>query len=242
MDFAIAFNVFAHTSNPLKMLQNVSQILRNEGKLFILTSQANMILGTQFDTVYHEHINFFNVKSMKKLLERAGLSLQNVEVVDVHGVSYLWTIKKTIGESVFTEREEFEASSGMYEPQLYLNLASEVEHLASKFSEKVLDLQSLGYKVAIFGAAAKGSTFFNFVKLVPDFIFDDSPNKKWRFSPVGNVQVLPSEELERFQDKIAFIVPAWNVKNEIVYKLKKLRSEGGDVVLTYFPKLSIEHL
>lgn len=242
LDFAIAFNVFAHTANPLKMLQNISQILRNEGKLFILTSQANMILGTQFDTVYHEHINFFNVKSMKKLLQRASLSLQSVELVDVHGGSYLWTIVKTNSESALTEREEYERRLKMYEAELYSNLTNAVNDLVSNFNKQVQGLQNAGHKIAIFGAAAKGSTFFNFVKLVPDFIFDDSPNKKWKFSPIGNVQVHPSEELERFHDKMAFIVPAWNVKNEIVQKLKKLRSNRGDAILTYFPKLSIEYL
>lgn len=242
LDFAIAFNVFAHTANPLKMLQNISQILRTEGKLFILTSQANMILGTQFDTVYHEHINFFNVKSMKKILERVGLRLQNVELVDVHGGSYLWTITNSNTPSAFTKREEFEEKSKMYEPDLYLNLNTAVDELVKMFHEKLQELKVSGYKIAIFGAAAKGSTFFNFAKLVPDFIFDDSPNKKWKYAPIGNVQVLPSEELERFQDKIAFIVPAWNVKREIIEKLRKLRKERGDLVLTYFPTLSIEYL
>jgi 2-polyprenyl-3-methyl-5-hydroxy-6-metoxy-1,4-benzoquinol methylase len=93
-DVIVAMNVFAHTSNPLEILNGINRCLANSGRAFIQTSQANMFNTGQFDTVYHEHISFFSVRSMKALLERANLSLVNVSIVPIHGMSYLWEIRK----------------------------------------------------------------------------------------------------------------------------------------------------
>ena len=51
---------------------------KNVRTLFIQTSQAEMCKNNEFDTIYHEHINFFNVRSMKTLVEKCGLKLHDV--------------------------------------------------------------------------------------------------------------------------------------------------------------------
>ena len=68
--------------------------MHSSSTLVIQTSQADMCRNNEFDTVYHEHINYFNVKSMSHLIERAKLKLHNVEKRPIHGSSYLFVIKK----------------------------------------------------------------------------------------------------------------------------------------------------
>jgi hypothetical protein len=46
--------------------------------LFVQTSQADMVLHNEFDTIYHEHVNFFNANSMNKLAQRVGLNVIDV--------------------------------------------------------------------------------------------------------------------------------------------------------------------
>ena len=58
--------------------------------LFIQTSQAEMILNNQFDTIYHEHVSFFNVNSFSRLVDRTNLQLIDVIKTPVHGISYLF--------------------------------------------------------------------------------------------------------------------------------------------------------
>ena len=54
--------------------------MHEHSTLIIQTSQADMCKNREFDTIYHEHINFFNVKSMLKLTKRAKLKLHNVDL------------------------------------------------------------------------------------------------------------------------------------------------------------------
>ena len=53
-----------------------------------------MCKNYEFDTIYHEHINFFNIQSMMEILKRTGLKLHNVTKDPIHGSSYIFVIKK----------------------------------------------------------------------------------------------------------------------------------------------------
>jgi SAM-dependent methyltransferase len=86
-DVIVAMNIFAHTNNPLEILLGIKECLKDNGKAYIQTSQAEMFFTGEFDTVYHEHISFFNVRSMKALLKRADLYLSDVSIVKIHGGS-----------------------------------------------------------------------------------------------------------------------------------------------------------
>jgi SAM-dependent methyltransferase len=74
-DVITAQNVFAHGPEPLKFLENAKHAMHDNTLLFIQTSQAFRIRNNEFDTIYHEHMSFFNVKSMNELCKRAGLHL-----------------------------------------------------------------------------------------------------------------------------------------------------------------------
>ena len=63
-EILVAQNVFAHNSDPKRFLEHCSDLMHDDSVLFIQTSQAEMILNNQFDTIYHEHVSFFNINSM----------------------------------------------------------------------------------------------------------------------------------------------------------------------------------
>ena len=93
-DIIIAQNVFAHTHDINKFLTSCGEILENGGVIYIQTSQSNMIKNNEFDTIYHEHLSFFNTLSMKKIIESCGLVLNNVFKFDIHGSSYVFEVQK----------------------------------------------------------------------------------------------------------------------------------------------------
>lgn len=241
---AVAMNVFAHTPEPFEILKGLSRNVRVGGVAYIQTSQANMLINSEFDTVYHEHISFFNTRSMKALLKRAGWFLQDVSIVSVHGKSYLWKIARTPGQSISVEEREFEEESvGYYNLDFYNSFGHKWDEAVKRVIDQCDLSRRNGYKIAIFGAAAKGNTFFNFSKIVPDYIFDDTPLKIGRFSPLGNLVVTDPNKMTDISEKMLVIIPAWNLKDEIVRRLKMLRQPfRDDLVLTYFPKFELASL
>ena len=83
-DIIIAQNVFAHNNYPVEFLKHCAGALSDDGCIFIQTSQANMISNNEFDTIYHEHLSFFNVRSMTTIAKRTNLKLIDVLKVPIH--------------------------------------------------------------------------------------------------------------------------------------------------------------
>ena len=61
-DVITCMNAFAHNANQLELLVHARDRLNENGLIFCTTSQADMILNGEFDTIYHEHLSFYNIK------------------------------------------------------------------------------------------------------------------------------------------------------------------------------------
>ena len=242
-DVVVAMNVFAHTANPLDVLMGVKKTLGKNGTAYIQTSQANMFENSEFDTIYHEHISFFSVRSMKALLSGAGLALVNVDFAPVHGKSYVWKIKHE-DQAVSTEldREDVEVNLGMYSHNLYEKFSTDANNLAKKVAEKVDEYRRAGYLIASYGAAAKGNTFLNFANISLDFIFDDTPHKIGKWAPAGGCLVSNPTKIALLNNKTLFVIPAWNFKSEIQGRISKLLKRNDCKLLVYYPKLLEEDI
>ena len=242
----IAMNVFAHTSNPLEILLAAKEVLDDNGVILIQTSQADMMLKNQIDTIYHEHISFFNTKSMEKIVKRSGMYLSGLEIVPIHGNSYLWYITKK--PRIFNQSNELmkrvkiEEEGGLYEVSNYSFFSDKANNLREIVKKHVQDYKTDDFKIAVYGAAAKGNTFVNFCGIVVDEVYDDNDLKIGKFSPIGNRLVEHPRNLAKAADKYLFIITAWNFADEIIGKIKKLRPENNDWYLVYYPEVKVEKI
>jgi len=236
-DVIIAMNSFAHTGNPLEVLLGIKKCLKDNGIAIIQTSQSDMFLNGQFDTVYHEHISFFNVKSMKFLLNRAGLFLSKVSINPIHGNSYVWEISKKSDKEIVHDREKYELSLGLYSEPIYKEFTKVAYSRVQNVITIVNNFRAKGFLINSYGAAAKGNTFINFANLKLDFILDETPQKIGLFSPAGGVKVSHPDVLKKIDSPILFLIPAWNFKNEILSKIRAYRRNSMDEYLIYFPEI-----
>lgn len=244
-DILIAQNVFAHTADPLEFLNAAKIVMNKNSKLYIQTSQANMILNNEFDTIYHEHISFFCVNSMNALCKRANMKLENVMHVPIHGTSFLFEISlnETIDNTEnVKEFIEIEKSNGIYDTQTYIDyaknckeLVKELKYITDLYQSNEISFFAIGY-----GAAAKGMTLLNFSKIKLDYIVDDNPLKQGRFTPGSSIPIVSSEHLKKQTGNVIFVPLAWNFFDEIKSRIKKIRNNQWDVFCTYFPKVNVE--
>jgi SAM-dependent methyltransferase len=242
-DVVVAMNVFAHTPEPLEILKAIKAVLSPSGTAYIQTSQANMFENGEFDTVYHEHISFFNVRSMKALLSRAGLELRSVEFAPVHGNSYVWVIGHESSNGYQPiPREQYEEQAGLYQENTYKKFAETAVDRVARTVEMIESFRGKGYKIASYGAAAKGNTFLNFGDIKLDYIFDDTPQKIGKYAPAGGVIVSNPNSLVDISEPLLTVIPAWNFKEEIVKNILRRRNSPADYVLVYFPQIELKPL
>lgn len=230
-DIITAQNVVAHVPNPLEFLKGCKEIMHDGSYLFVATSQANMIKGVEFDTIYHEHISYFNTESMSRLCKRAGLHLVDVFTHSIHGTSYIFVIKRHPEVDPVKQRIYQEEKAGLYEKETYKEWVEACKVKASLTKTEIEDYRKQGYKIIGCGAAAKGITFLNMTQTKVDFIVDTTP-AKW-YGEAAGVPIYPFEYLRTITDeKCLYIVLAWNFEIEIKENILKFRNNEKDVFTT----------
>ena len=242
VDIITSQNAFAHIPDPLSYLKTVKTIMSDDSLMFISTSQADMVPNDEFDTIYHEHISFFNVKSMRALAERAGLFLIDAIKTPIHGTSYVFILSRKVQRERVNNIVAMEKSIGLYEDDTYAAWAANTLRLVDELKTFVELYRRKGFIMGGYGAAAKGNTLLNFSKIELDFIIDDNELKQGKYSPGMSIPVVGINHLDRYtaDDKILFIPLAWNYFDDIKKKILDKRHNSNDKFLKYFPKVVIQ--
>jgi len=240
-DAIICQNAFAHNYDQLEFLINMKEVLSDNGYIYITTSQADMILNGEFDTIYHEHLSFYNIRSMNALCKRAGLYIHEVLRHPIHGTSFIFVLAKSMSKerSAYVELL-LEAETVLYDAETYEGYSEVCESLIKNFGKIVEQLKE-DYVVVGYGAPAKGNTLLNAAKAKLDFIIDDNLLKQGLFTPGMHITVYGSDKLGEYGDQPLVFVPlAWNFFNEITSKIKKLRPDTKDLFLKIHPFVYLE--
>lgn len=236
-------NAFAHIPDPLAYLKLAKQYLAYGGKIFISTSQADMVVNGEFDTIYHEHISFYNAESMRRLAERAGLYLSDVVKTPIHGTSYIFVLSQTPTNTYRMKNIlEMEQNQGIHDPALYTKWQEGVVGLLGGLTNKLNFYKNSGYQLIGYGAAAKGMTLLNAAGLELDVVIDDNPLKQGTFCPGVNTPVVGVDYLDTLgtADRAVFIPLAWNFFKEIKTKILSKRNSSNDRFVKYYPQIEIE--
>jgi len=239
MDIILAQNVFAHTEKIDDFLQACKLVMNDSTSLFIQTSQKNMILNNEFDTIYHEHISFFNTNSMNKLVLRNGLTLNRVLETTIHGCSYIFEIKKNKDNSIYNIEQQLhrEKDNGLYQTDTYNNFNLKSKQSLENLKNEIETYKKNGYICIGFGASAKGQTVICSGNIMLDYIIDENPLKIGLNSPKLNIPIV---DLNKFKDdsssKILVTILAWNFADEIIEKIKSLNKKAEIIIIKrYFP-------
>ena len=244
-DVITAQNVFAHNSNPKKFLEHCDELMHDESVLYIQTSQAEMILNNQFDTIYHEHYSYLSLTAVSEILKANGLALFDVEELTTHGGSLRIYAQRSDSErQCCSERVgeilEKERYLGMRTTEYYSNFQCKADKVKNDFLSFLIAAKRDGKRVAAYGAAAKGNTLLNYAGIRGDllsFIVDLNPAKQGKYTPGTRIPIVDEAALKREKPDFVVILP-WNLRVEIIEQLEYIRQWGG-VFVTAVPQLEV---
>jgi SAM-dependent methyltransferase len=232
-DAIVAMNVFGHVASPLSFIRACKKVLSPNGRIYIQVSQTRMIKNGEFDTCYHEHVSFFEDSSFIAIGRRSGLYPAVVHVREIHGGSKL--VEFVLGSGEIAP----EIASPHIDDDIYGNFERRAQQHVSEVNAVVDQYRADGYSVIGFGAAAKANTFLNYGKIKLDYMVDENPLKHGKLTPGMNIPVRSTNVLSSEPRKILFVITAWNFRDEIMDKIKRLRPGFNDAYMVYFPKLEI---
>jgi hypothetical protein len=225
-DVIIAQNVFAHIDYPKKFLELCSELMDDNSRLFIQVSQANMIQNKEMDTIYMEHLSFFNSSSIHTLVSCTKLNLVNIDVVDIHGGSYLFELsldhtRNGNAKSVL----DADISSGLYNDKTISEYTKTCQQFKNELKVKVKNIKDRGFTLIGFGSTAKSNTMLNYCELdnnIISVIIDENELKQGLFTPGTSIEIVGLKYLESLTNKHLIIVLAWNFYDEIYSKIRAI--------------------
>lgn len=222
-----ATSVFPHIDNLDSVLGGVKELLADDGVFMIEAYYlADMLEKKLFDTIYHEHLSYFTVKTLKRLFERLQMEIFDVEKTDTHGGSLRVYVQKhggprQVNEAVIQAFLQNEDRQGLSKEETYSAFNKKIEENKQRLLELLVSLKKNGKKIVGYGAAAKGNTLlnhFNIGREFLDYVVDDSPWKQGLFTPGTHLPVVPSTEIAKTNPDYILIL-AWNFAEPIMEKL-----------------------
>lgn len=227
----LANNVFNHSDDPLEFAKGVKNLLTPGGTfVFELPYWKISVESSKFDQIYHEHVSYFSSKSAAQIIERAGMRIYVIEIINYHGGSLRVYAKKQ--EDVNDHCEELyelikkEENFGLFNVGIYEELMNRLNSCKNNFLKKIYEIKASGASIIAIGAAAKGNTFLNFYNLnnrVIDFVTDSSPYKQGKYTPLTRIPIKSDEIfVEYIGRKIYALILSWNIANilkPIVHKI-----------------------
>ena len=228
-DLITASNVFAHADGLDEIANAAFSILKPNGR-FIIEVQylLDTIKDLTFDNIYHEHVNYWSVISLRNFFNRLGYVVSKVEHINTHGGSIRVQIghPETEIDSSINEFISNELEFGLTEYDTYLEFAKKVEQAKTNVNANIKKYKDQGLTLVGYGSPAKATTSLNYygVKDI-DYIIEDNTLKHNKILPGVKIPIYSKDKLnEKLPDII--IVMAWNFVEEIKKNNQDLIDKG----------------
>ena len=238
-DLIIGNNVFAHVPEINNFVEGLRVMLNDNGVITLeFPHLLQLIEKNQFDTIYHEHLSYFSLNTVKTILSSHDLEIFDVEELSTHGGSLRIFVKhkknSKIKISINVEHIlEKEKENGLLEISFYKNFSDNVKKIRTDFSEFLNEVKNKNAKIVCYGAPAKGNTFLNYCKIdsrMISFTVDKNLHKQGKFLPGTHISIKDPSELMNEKPDYVIILP-WNLENEIKNEISFVRDWNGKFVI-----------
>jgi hypothetical protein len=234
----LARHVLAHVPDLHGFLRAAASCLTDDGVAVVeVPHLLPFYENLEYDTVYHEHLCYFSVRVLQTLGAICGLEVIDAEEVAIHGGSVLVTFQPAGGPRFPTPRAERlldrETEAGLDKPEPWAAFARQAKDSRDQLLAKLHWLSDRGFRVAGYGAAAKGMCLLAFHGIGPDlvpYVVDKSPHKQGLYTPGHHIPVRHPDVLLEDRPDVVMIL-AWNFAQEIVEQQAEYRRRGGTFLL-----------
>lgn len=234
----IGRHVFAHIDDLSDVIAGVRNLLHPSGIFVIEVPHIiDLIAKNQFDTIYHEHLSYFSVHTLRYIFASNGLRIFDIHHRDVHGGSLI--VMVSFDSSEHESRPsvssilELEKRFGLTEESTYQGFADRAQETIDTVRGVLQRLASEGKEVVGYGAPAKGNTLLNACQLTPNeiaYCTDTTPAKQGLLLPGTRIPIHPPERAKE-KPPDYFLLLAWNYAKEVVRNELPYVAAGGQFIV-----------
>lgn len=224
-----ATNMFAHVNKAFELAQGVGSILADDG-IFVSESQylVDMLEKTALDTIYHEHLRYYSLKPLQKLLSLVGMNVVDAERIEAAGGSIrVYAMKGNhpssarLGQLIKAEEE-----AGIYDASAFDKLANSVVRAKYDLLALLIACKKEGKRIVGIGAPGRSNTLLNYAHIDTQLL-DYAVEKKGSpkiglFTPGQHIAIVDEAQILADQPEYGLLL-SWHIGGEL---MKKLRANG----------------
>ena len=211
-DLFYGANVFNHADNPINFLKAAKEIIKSNGLIVIeVPDLESLIKKVGFDTIYHEHRNYFSKNSLNKLFLK-----QKIKIIKIEKINYMAGSLRVYAQKNFTNVKRVKIKT--INLKKIIRFERNMLIIKSKINEFIYKMKSQNKIIAGVGAATKGNTLLNYCNLTSnhiDFILDRSKLKIGKYTPGSCIKIVDENLYKNFH---ALIILPWNISNYLIKK------------------------
>jgi hypothetical protein len=239
--------MFYDLDAPVEFARQIESILADDGIWhFEQSYMPSMLRMNSYDTICHEHLEYYSLGVVKNILEKAGLKIVDVVMNSINGGSFAVTAAKSanrgIGQNlaVIDWLLEQEHRMGLNTPRPYRDFEERVFRHRDDLTRLIRALNADGKKILGYGASTKGNVVLQFCGLtnkdIPA-IAEVNSEKFGCFTPGTHIPIISEQEARAMKPDYFFVLP-WHFKDGILRREKEYLTNGGKMIFP-FPEIEI---
>lgn len=238
--------MFYDLESPITFMQDIYNILDDEGIWhFEQSYMPFMIENISYDTICHEHLEYYGLQQIYWMTEKVGFQIENVEFNKSNGGSFAVTVSKKISNRSISKNVEKilndEIKNGFKTDKPYKQFAENTFKHKKDLKKFIKNEKSKGKKIFGYGASTKGNVILQYCNISKNdipFIAEINEEKFGKFTPGTLIPIISEDEAKKMEPDYFMVLP-WHFKDNILEKEKDYNKDGGKFLFP-LPKIEID--
>lgn len=237
LDIVTSIAMFYDLEDPVGFCRNIRDALSPDGIwVFEMSYMPRMLELNSYDTVCHEHLEYYSLAVIERVLALADLKVFEVAFNDINGGS-MRCLSTQIGNSAYdnAERQEFietvrrqELALGLETDTPYAAFQQRIDKEKEDLHSMLVDLKGQGKRIHIYGASTKGNTILQFCGIdnsLIDYAAERNPDKYGARTLGTNIPIISEAESRAMLPDYYLVLP-WHFKKEFIEREKEMLERG----------------
>lgn len=238
-----AISCFYDMEDPNTFVKDIKKILHKQG-IFVIQQNylVSMLQQNAFDNIVHEHLEYYSLLSLERLLKKHKLEVFHVELTNLNGGSFRTFIahknEYQVKKTVIALREQ-EEKIALDKKETYQAFAKRVRENKKAIFDIIQKIKKEGKKIYVYGASTRGNTLLQFYNLDNNLItaaIERNPEKWGKRIASVDIPIISEEQARKERPDYMLVLP-WFFKEEFLQREKEYLASGGHFI---FPLPSVE--
>jgi len=248
LDIITSIAMFYDLEDPITFTKGIKNILSPEGVwIFEMSYMPTMLKMTSYDTICHEHLEYYSLAVIENILKQSSMKIFNVELNDINGGSlrcyathannFKYKNEQFSQNILQMHQEEFDLELDTDKP--YKNFQDRINLHKEELQTLLRKLKKDGKKIHIYGASTKGNTILQWCGIdnrIIDYAAERNPDKYGAFTLGTDIPIISEAESRALNPDYYLVLP-WHFKAEFIEREQETLNKGIGLI---FPLPTVE--